>query len=71
MGQTEIEVTDNGVGGASLERGLRGLADHIEALGGSFTLLSPRGGPTVVRAVLPHTAWASSHASVEGGLSGA
>jgi len=56
MGQTEIEVTDNGVGGASLERGLRGLADRVEALGGSFTLTSPRGGPTVVRAVLPHAA---------------
>ena len=70
MGQTEIEVTDNGVGGASLERGLRGLADRVEALGGSFTLSSPRGGPTVVRAVLPHAAWASSHASVEGGLPG-
>ena len=54
VGQTEIEVVDNGVGGASLERGLRGLADRVEALDGSFTLSSPRGGPTVVRAVLPH-----------------
>src|SRR5262249_5136960 len=28
----ELEIADDGVGGASLERGLRGLADRVEAL---------------------------------------
>ena len=66
VGETEIEVTDDRVGGASLERGLRGLADRVEALGGSFTLSSPRGGPTVVRAVLPYAAPRSSPARRRG-----
>ena len=48
----DLEIADDGVGGAALERGLRGLADRIEALGGTFVLSSPPGGPTVVRAVL-------------------
>lgn len=48
----ELEIVDDGVGGATLERGLRGLADRVEALGGRFAVSSPRGGPTVVRAVL-------------------
>ena len=48
----ELEVEDDGCGGATLERGLRGLADRVEALGGRFSLSSPPGGPTIVRAVL-------------------
>jgi len=48
-----IQVTDNGRGGAWMSGGLRGLADRVEALGGEFTLSSPDGGPTVVRAALP------------------
>ena len=51
-GRLELEIADDGRGGATLQRGLRGLADRIEALGGTFALSSPRGGPTVVRAVL-------------------
>ena len=71
VAQTEIEVTDNGVGGASLERGLRGLADRVEALDGNFTLSSPRGGPTAVRAVLSNAASTSTPASGTDGALGA
>ena len=48
-----VQVTDNGRGGAAMGSGLRGLADRVEALGGEFTLDSPAGGPTVIRAALP------------------
>jgi signal transduction histidine kinase len=48
-----VAVSDDGRGGAKLERGLRGLEDRVEALGGSFRVESPRGGPTHVRATLP------------------
>ena len=47
-----IEITDDGRGGAKITRGLRGLADRVEALGGTLVLESPAGGPTVVRAQL-------------------
>ena len=47
-----IEITDDGRGGARITRGLRGLADRVEALGGTLVLESPPGGPTVVRAQL-------------------
>jgi signal transduction histidine kinase len=50
--QLELEISDDGVGGATMKRGLRGLADRVEALGGMFELSSPPGGPTRVRAVL-------------------
>jgi signal transduction histidine kinase len=50
--ELSVEVEDDGRGGATLERGLRGLADRVEALGGRFTLSSPPGGPTRIRAVL-------------------
>ena len=52
-GELRIEVRDDGRGGAALERGLRGLEDRVEALGGAFWLDSPRGGPTTVGAELP------------------
>ena len=50
-----VTVTDDGEGGASFDAGsgLRGLADRIEALGGRFTLTSPPGEGTTVRAELP------------------
>ena len=48
----KVEIADDGSGGATLERGLRGLADRIDALGGTFTVSSPQGGPTVLRTVL-------------------
>ena len=53
--QLEIVITDDGFGGAQLMggSGLRGLQDRIEALGGTFSLESPLGRGTTVRAVLP------------------
>ena len=50
-----VEVTDDGVGGASFDkgRGLAGLADRVSALDGQLTVHSPDGGPTTVRAVIP------------------
>jgi signal transduction histidine kinase len=50
-----IEIEDDGVGGADLNRGsgLRGLADRVETLGGTLTVVSPRGGGTSLIAVIP------------------
>jgi signal transduction histidine kinase len=54
-GLAVIEVADDGVGGADDTRGsgLRGLADRVEALGGSLEVLSPIGGGTVLTAEMP------------------
>ncbi len=43
-----VEVSDDGVGGADPANGsgLRGLADRVEALGGSLEVVSPAGGGT-------------------------
>jgi signal transduction histidine kinase len=50
----EVEVTDDGVGGADPSgSGLTGLRRRVEALDGTFTVTSPPGGPTTVRAELP------------------
>jgi PAS domain S-box-containing protein len=50
-----VEIADDGVGGAdpSSGSGLRGLADRVEALGGSLDVVSPAGGGTTLRAQLP------------------
>jgi signal transduction histidine kinase len=50
-----IEVRDDGVGGADIERGtgLRGLADRAEALHGALRIESPAGGGTLVAATIP------------------
>jgi signal transduction histidine kinase len=50
-----VEIVDNGVGGADSESGsgIRGLADRVEALGGSLRVWTPHGGGTRVRAELP------------------
>jgi signal transduction histidine kinase len=49
-----VEVLDDGTGGADeAGSGLRGLADRIEALGGTLTLESPQGGGTRVLARIP------------------
>jgi signal transduction histidine kinase len=50
-----VEVADDGIGGASVGpgSGLRGLADRVEALGGRFTVSSPPGLETRLRAEIP------------------
>ena len=50
-----VEIADDGAGGAVLGggTGLRGLADRVEALGGTLGVESPPGGGTRVTAELP------------------
>ncbi len=50
-----VEVSDNGVGGATATPGggLAGLADRAAGIDGILTVDSPVGGPTVIRADLP------------------
>ncbi|SFI91089.1 sensor histidine kinase [Amycolatopsis sacchari] len=53
-----LEVRDNGAGGAGLDgpgTGLIGIADRITALDGRFSLSSPPGGGTTLRAAVPLT----------------
>ena len=47
--------SDDGKGGARLgiDSGLRGLADRVAALDGAFTIESPPGGGTTIRAEIP------------------
>jgi signal transduction histidine kinase len=54
-GLVHVAVVDDGVGGADPRAGsgLRGLADRIDALGGSFTVTSPAGRGTIIHAELP------------------
>ena len=57
-GALEIEVGDDGAGGAdpAAGTGLRGLADRVDVLGGRFRVDSPAGGGTTVSAAIPLTA---------------
>jgi signal transduction histidine kinase len=50
-----VEITDDGQGGAHTRRGggLAGLADRAATIDGVLTVVSPSGGPTVIRADLP------------------
>jgi signal transduction histidine kinase len=50
-----VWVTDDGAGGASLDKGhgLRGLEDRLLAAGGRLRVTSPNGGPTTITAELP------------------
>ena len=54
-GRLYVEISDDGVGGATLSdgSGLAGLADRVEALGGTLVLDSPAGGGTRLSAELP------------------
>jgi len=54
-GRLKVVIADDGIGGADSSRssGLRGLADRVEALGGSLAVESPPGGGTRVMAELP------------------
>ena len=50
----ELEVHDDGRGGADPDgTGLRGLRRRVEALDGTLSVISPRGGPTTIRAEFP------------------
>jgi signal transduction histidine kinase len=52
--QLRVRVEDDGRGGADATMaGLRGLADRVAALDGTFTVTSPPGGPTVLIVDLP------------------
>jgi signal transduction histidine kinase len=50
-----VSVRDDGVGGADPSRGsgLIGLADRVQALGGTLSVLSPPGKGTTIRVELP------------------
>lgn len=50
-----VEVADDGIGDARLEKGtgLRGIADRVDVSGGVLSLVSPPGGGTTMRAELP------------------
>ena len=54
-GTVVVEVSDDGIGGAdpASGSGLRGLADRVEALGGSLAVTSPGGVGTTLRAEIP------------------
>ncbi len=61
-GKLTVEISDDGIGGAAVggvggragsASGLRGLADRVEALGGQFTVSSPPGRGTRLRAEIP------------------
>ena len=54
-GRVSVAVEDDGVGGADPTRGsgLQGLADRVEALGGTFRVSSPRGHGTRLTAEVP------------------
>jgi signal transduction histidine kinase len=50
-----VTIADDGVGGAVVRRGsgLAGLKDRVAAHGGTFELVSPRGGGTRVEVAIP------------------
>jgi signal transduction histidine kinase len=54
-GLLRLVVSDDGTGGAdpTAGSGLTGLSDRVQALGGSFSLVSPSGDGTRAEAVLP------------------
>nr|SBO95735.1 putative two-component system sensor kinase [Nonomuraea gerenzanensis] len=56
-GRVRLRIADDGAGGATTGAGsgLLGLADRVEALGGTFTVDSPPGQGTTLHAGLPVT----------------
>jgi signal transduction histidine kinase len=54
-GGLRIDLTDDGQGGAYQTHGggLEAIADRALALGGTFTISSPPGGPTTLRLLVP------------------
>ena len=59
--QLVVEIWDDGTGGAAIEPGggLAGLASRVAGVDGAFSVSSPSGGPTLVRAVFPAPAEAA------------
>jgi signal transduction histidine kinase len=53
--RVRVVISDDGIGGAARRRGsgLSGLADRVEALGGTLQVESPRDGGTSVTVVVP------------------
>ncbi|WP_369144418.1 sensor domain-containing protein [Streptomyces sp. R44] len=64
-GVLRLDVEDDGRGGADPARGsgLTGLADRIAVLDGTLTIMSPPGGPTLLRVEIPCPALSESSAS--------
>ncbi|QXV58806.1 sensor histidine kinase [Amycolatopsis sp. TNS106] len=57
FGKTWLEVEDDGEGGdATAGNGLRGLAERLDAVGGTLTATTPPGGGWLVRAEVPESA---------------
>ena len=55
-----LVIHDDGRGGASLDTGgtgLAGMAARVRAMDGTFSVDSPRGGPTTVTAEIPFARW--------------
>jgi signal transduction histidine kinase len=52
-GRATVRVRDDGVGGARIGGGLRGLADRVAAHGGSLSIESPPGRGTLLVAEIP------------------
>jgi signal transduction histidine kinase len=54
-GHVDVEVRDDGVGGADADRGsgLRGLQDRVAAFDGRLELTSPQGLGTILKATIP------------------
>ncbi len=50
-----LDIEDNGEGGAkeSEGSGLKNMKDRADSLGGEFILISPEGGPTQIKVILP------------------
>jgi signal transduction histidine kinase len=67
-GELTVSVSDDGRGGADPDggSGLVGLADRLEALGGSLSVQSPGGGGTTVVARIPVAAAAAGAAQPAG-----
>ena len=50
-----VTVTDNGKGGADVAKGhgLAGLVERLNGVDGTLSIVSPIGGPTTLKAVIP------------------